>query len=500
MDTKYAVDVLTLLYDRSLKSLLGYKDTAFTVELVEYMFQTFDDLAKQGEECKQFSNKLKDEMNKFFWEHNERFNFSYREMYIKYIHQKFSVPQKHKTRDGKTDYRKDLSDYFEAKAKANNQLKALGIDFYSIRKLLISALSLRNEKSHPESCSDTSLYREYEYLCNYFFLMEYLLYAFYHMIFAGSYEKGSLFQLTDSISMPVKLPVEDSSISFKDNLWGNKNFGHMMHVYVDYLLEPFSGMLFKSFFPTPWRLGNEAYNTLSGKVENLKKEEREIAAANKNSKAQTPLKRLSAEEKKYLEDKERQRDNINEQWKIEWRKELITVYSKKLLGGVAPMEREYYQTEYFDIYSNILIAKLPGNSTEELTCRFLDMLKDYLLRNSPSAVGMSQYTHLKKILQKIRSDYNQLKEHEVAKTFYINLENNRYADTLLDHMECVAEKRRSYPTASVFLGLMDCLIGQTLYIYMTELQTYVQNPVDASNFINVMKDKDIMKWADSQAE
>lgn len=493
MDTNNKVDMLTLLYDRPLKSLIGYKDTAFTVELVKYMFMTFDDLAKQDDKFKQFNNVMGEELDKYFRQHNERFDYTYRESYIKYIHAKFSVPPtKKETRNGKQDIRKDLSDYFHNKVEndKNEKLKALGIDFYSYRSLLTSALVLRNEKSHRGSCGDTKLYKEFEYLYNYLFLMEYLLYAFYHMVFSGSHEHGSLFNMTDSLPVSdMNRHVENSCEPFKDELKENKTFGHMMHVYADYLFEPFAGLLFKKFFSTPYRLKNEAYNTLADKVAKLNKS----TGTNQPPGEKIPQPPLSPEDKKFLKEYGPKLDNINGQWKMEWRKELITAYSKKLLDGVLPSEREHYQREYFDLYSNILIVKYRDKTTESLTLQFLYLMKDYLLRNSPSAVDMSEYTPLKEVLQKIRSDYSLLHEHQ----FHIPMETNRYASTLLDHMECLAEKRERYPAIGIFLGLMDCLMGQTLYIYMTELLRYVQNPHDESNFINVMKGKDIMKWTDA---
>ena len=74
------------------------------------------------------------------------------------------------------------------------------------------------------------------------------------------------------------------------------------------------------------------------------------------------------------------------------------------------------------------------------------------------------------------------------------MEGNKHARSLLDQMEQLAEKRSDHPISRLFLGLMDCLLGLTPYIYMTELQRYVANPHNPDIFISIMKNKDIMKW------
>ena len=484
MDTKYTVKILTLLYDRPLKNLIGYKDTAFTVELVEYMFKSFKDVAELKDNF--FDKLTKSLITKCFDERTSIYDYTYREGYIEFIHEKFKVPSRkeNRTKEGKQDLRKDLSDFFKIKIeeiKKNMEKEKkqfpLEIDFGSIRHLLILALGLRNERTHNTKNGTTKLYKEYEYLRDYYFLLEFLLYAFYHMVFncsCNSYKPVYLYNTVDTVQLKMKL--DDNSFSSVEDLLDKKDFSHMMHVYSDYLFQPLARLLFKSFYNSPYRIGNEEYNSLSEKVEEMKRKKDE--------------KQLSPQDKRWLDEKEPERNNINKVWKQEWCKELIATYSRQLLEGVDPTEKDYYGTKYFNLYSNMLIKQHSDRTVSNLNCGFLDMMKDYLLRVSPSTVGMSQYTPLKKVLQQVRADYKGLEGNK----FYIEMEGNKHARSLLDQMEQLAEKRSDHPISRLFLGLMDCLLGLTPYIYMTELQRYVANPHNPDIFISVMKNKDIMKW------
>lgn len=199
MERSEMIDALSMLYDRRLKALLCYQATSFTHGLVAYMFQRFDEITESGQpmfglviqsyiaDVLQYGTSAGNQSGALLALNELTSNL---ENYIKCTILCF-WPEKRQELDAYHDGGKP----FDCRSFIGGRFKEI-VEKYPGRfpeKLshpnIVSQLrhvtEIRNRQSHPMRLGYTALFDRYQYLKAFDVLLGYLLYTYYHLIFAG---------------------------------------------------------------------------------------------------------------------------------------------------------------------------------------------------------------------------------------------------------------------------------------------------------------------------
>lgn len=202
------IEILTLLYDRRLKALLCYQHTGFTRMLVGYMFRRFDEITATDEKQPMFAKNVQSDIGKVLLYGTLVENQSdallaitnltaILENYIKCTAYYF-WPEEMKEMETDNSREKDSvhpKKHFDCRAFIGNKFRNLvknqkdrfpeKLSQNAIVAQLRLVTEIRNQKAHRTRLGYTTMFHRYEYLKAFDVLLGYLLYTFYHMIFAG---------------------------------------------------------------------------------------------------------------------------------------------------------------------------------------------------------------------------------------------------------------------------------------------------------------------------
>ena len=204
------IDVLAKLYDRRLKARLCYQDSLFTYELVEYMFKRFDEIAVNGQPL--FSQSMCLFISDILDYHQSEENQAKATVALYEIITNLENYIKCTLLHFWPDMVKELGDFnkdsVNAREDDNGQPEKnfdyrafIGLQFKNkveecpsrfpaklSRKNIIAQLrhvtEIRNKTAHRQNMGYTVMFNRYHYLKAFDVLLGYLLYTFYHMIFA----------------------------------------------------------------------------------------------------------------------------------------------------------------------------------------------------------------------------------------------------------------------------------------------------------------------------
>lgn len=199
MERSEMIDALSMLYDRRLKALLCYQDASFTQGLVAYMFQRFDEITEDGQpmfnlviqsyiaDVLRYGDSAENHSGALLALNELTSNL---ENYIKCTVFCF-WPDKKKELDAYRDGDKPFDSRSFIGERFRNIVEKYPDRFPerfshpNIVSQLRHVTEIRNRQSHPMRLGYTALFDRYQYLKAFDVLLGYLLYTYYHLIFAG---------------------------------------------------------------------------------------------------------------------------------------------------------------------------------------------------------------------------------------------------------------------------------------------------------------------------
>lgn len=214
MERTEMIEILTFLYDRRLKALLCYQHTDFTRVLVEYMFRRFDEISATDEKQPMFTENVQSYIGEVLLYGTKERNQSdallavtnltvVLENYIRctaYCFWPKEMEKKEKKEKKEADNLQEKKStntkkHFDCRAFIGKKFGDLvrtqkdrfpeKLSQRSIVTQLRHVTDIRNQRAHPIELGYTTMFKRYEYLKAFDVLLGYLLYTFYHMIFAG---------------------------------------------------------------------------------------------------------------------------------------------------------------------------------------------------------------------------------------------------------------------------------------------------------------------------
>ena len=162
--------------------------------------------------------------------------------------------------------------------------------------------------------------------------------------------------------------------------------------------------------------------------------------------------------------------------------EQLAIFSKlRLLGNQSEDMKAYHcnSYNYIRLMGKIFLHKELPAFQEDIKSEFLEMLKDYLLRNVPGLPENASQLSKVKLFTRCETLYEDYKEYTNQKTgksstnmYYIDFTKGRYAHLLLEQLKNIARQtdgqEKNNPLLNCYLGNLEYLYTFILYVYMVE--------------------------------
>lgn len=168
-------------------------------------------------------------------------------------------------------------------------------------------------------------------------------------------------------------------------------------------------------------------------------------------------------------------------WTTILQKQLAEFSKLRLLGYQSADMQAYHcnSYNYIRLMGKIFLHEELPASQENIKCEFLDMLKDYLLRNVPglpeNAAHWSKdklFTHCETLYNKYMSYTNPKSGNSTTNIYYINFREGKYASLLLEQLNTIAQPTNGQgegnPLLNCYLGNLEYLYTFIIYVYMVE--------------------------------
>ena len=167
-------------------------------------------------------------------------------------------------------------------------------------------------------------------------------------------------------------------------------------------------------------------------------------------------------------------------WTNILKKQLADFSKHRMLGKQTVDMRQYHcnSYNYIRLMGKIFMhVELPA-SQEEIRKEFLQMLRDYILRNVPGLPENKEQLPPKDLLAKCEELYddNRKHNHNQNETYYANFNKVPYAAALLKQIKDLAAqtdgKQAENPLLDCYLGNVEYLYTFMMYVYMAEYLMY----------------------------
>lgn len=144
---------------------------------------------------------------------------------------------------------------------------------------------------------------------------------------------------------------------------------------------------------------------------------------------------------------------------------LVEFFQLRLLGSQKDIDA---YLNHFDKYL-ALFLNLIGEGDQKtpmltLSYQFLDMMKDYILRNCPGLPSTAETMSIHDLLQEVRKLYDSCAKNPR----YQNFKKNAYTAGILSLMDKISQTKTQKIEYSYFLIVSEYLIGLMIYAFMIE--------------------------------
>ena len=165
-------------------------------------------------------------------------------------------------------------------------------------------------------------------------------------------------------------------------------------------------------------------------------------------------------------------------WENMWKKSLIDVFVHRLLGSQGDLASYWLRSEkYRKLLSGIFGRTEECIDMKTLTDGFMDMLKDYLVRNMTGLSENGQDMDVYEVLVQCRTRYEKYRTADFKDYKLVDFGKQTYGGALLDQMEAFAKDTGDHPKCRHYLVIMEYINTLFIYVYMveyTKLYPYVK--------------------------
>ena len=170
-------------------------------------------------------------------------------------------------------------------------------------------------------------------------------------------------------------------------------------------------------------------------------------------------------DEKQKETLKQKRNEIAKEFRQKFAKLLVEFFQLRLLGSQKDMEAYLNRFDkYLELFFNLVGDGDGKTPMLTLTYQFLDMLRDYLLRNCPGLPVKAQDMNANELMQEVRRLYKLCDRNPR----YVDLETNSYTAGILNLLDKISRTDTQKLPYSYFLIVSEYLIGLFLYVFMVE--------------------------------
>lgn len=159
------------------------------------------------------------------------------------------------------------------------------------------------------------------------------------------------------------------------------------------------------------------------------------------------------------------RNEIAKEFRQKFAKLLVEFFQLRLLGSQKDVGAYLNRFDkYLELFFNLVGDGDGKTPMLTLTYQFLDMLRDYLLRNCPGLPAKAQDMNVNGLMQEVRRLYKLCD----TNPRYTDLETNSYTAGILSLLDKISRTDTQKPSYSYFLIVSEYLLGLFLYVFMVE--------------------------------